>query len=301
MSICLLGEGEGLWILPCQMAESGFGAHSFMKNFFVCPSFLRLVPAALASLLLGACATQPVGTAPEPEEFRLEKGQLQRRFASHRQIGVVDLYGSRIREESATGQTRGRQYRSTGGAVLVKNYTPPIYAKGQEILVTPDHAEVRGRGIVKKDGRLYVGESESAKIIIEAGMVRTEGPVSLRRIGAEMTPDAVATVQPQAEPTLAALVPPQLAQPEVAASTPELELPVRSRPAVKKAAPKRPAASTVSAPTPAPEPVAKKAPIPPQPAPAAKPQPAPAPKPAEKPAPAVDRDRVLKMMRTPDE
>jgi len=154
-----------------------------------------------------------------------------------------------------------KTFLASGGAVLVKETEPPVLALAPSISITPEYAEARGKATVKRSDRLWIGKDDSTKIRIEGTEISLEGPVIIR---------AAADDPPEK---------PETEKAEEAAPAKE-----KNKEDAPKAAPSPPA----------PEPAKEK------PAAAAKPSsPPPAPKP--KAAPAVDRARVLNLMREPTE
>ncbi len=149
---------------------------------------------------LGLCAAAlsfsscNVSTAPEPAEFQLSADALSKQYRATRKTGSVRLYAQKI---ETTRDAWGREtHRASGGALLVKETHPPIYAQAPEIAVTPDFSEVSGRSTVKKDDRLYLGEDESTKIRIDGTAIKPEGPHAVRGIAAAVD---VAALKAQAE------------------------------------------------------------------------------------------------------
>ena len=244
-----------------------------------------LRPTALCLLLLSlsSCAMR---TMNDPDEFSMSAAQIRRVFPASRSLGTATLHGRTIHSSQ---DKRGRPYHlAAGGALLVKNSTPRIIAKAPSILLTPDHAQVRGRSVVKKQDRFYLGDADHSTLVIDGVNIRTEGPSS-ERLTTSAKPPAQ---KPAPAPVARAQDKPAKPKPVKTAPTPAA----------------KPQAAPQKQPTPAAKPQAtspKPAPakVKPAPAPAPKPQSVPPkPKPASKPAPApVDRAKLLKMMREPGE
>lgn len=227
-------------------------------------------------------------TMTAPDEFGMSSAQLQRLYPASRSLGTATLHGRTIHSSQ---DKRGRPYHlAAGGALLVKNSTPRIIAKAPSILLTADHAQVRGRSVVKKQDRFYLGDSDHSTITIDGVTLSTEGPGS-ERLVASAAPRPAAP-QPKPAPTPAPV--------QVKTTSPK---PVAAKPA---ASPKPQPPRQQAAPAPKPKtaaPVSKPAPAKTKPAPTPSPktQSTP-PKPASKPAPPpVDRAKLLKMMREPGE
>jgi hypothetical protein len=221
----------------------------------------------LAVLCLASCTSLP--TAPEPAEFKLSSDELRQQSKATRSLGIVELYADEIRSsQDEKGETF---HLASGNVLLVKKSTPPIHAKAPEILLNSEHAEVRGLSVVKKGDLLYLGQADESKILIDGVQLLPKGPNSLKRLSNE---------------------PPKLI------SKPSEEIKAEPLPEI-------PAAEVKSAPEVKPEtkPETKPAPKPkrkaPSPAPKSKSvsKPADTPKPA---APAVDRAKLLQLMREPE-
>lgn len=219
----------------------------------------------LAALCLASCTSLP--TALEPAEFKLSSDELRQQSKATRSLGIVDLYADEIRSsQDEKGETF---HLASGNVLLVKNSTPPIHAKAPEILLNSEHAEVRGLSTVKKGDLLNFGDSAESKILIDGVQLRFEGPHSLKRLSNE---------PPKPSPALAEEIKPEPA-PEVPAAE------VKPAPEVKP--------ETKPAPKPKPK---RKAPTP-----APKPKPVSKPTDTSKPAaPAVDRAKLLQLMREPE-
>lgn len=213
----------------------------------------------------------------DPDEFSMSAAQIRRVYPASRSLGTATLHGRTIHSSQ---DKRGRPYHlAAGGALLVKNSTPRIIAKAPSILLTPDHAQVRGRSVVKKQDRFYLGDADHSTLIIDGVNIRTEGPSSER----------LAITSPSAKPPAPKPAPAPVAR---AQDKPAKPKPVKTppAPAAKPQAAKPQATPPSPKPAPAPEP--KPQSVPPKPKPASKPAPAPAP---------VDRAKLLKMMREPGE
>jgi hypothetical protein len=238
-------------------------------------SMTVLSPTAVCLLLLSlsSCAMR---TMKDPDEFSMSAAQIRRIFPASRSLGTATLHGRTIHSSQ---DKKGRPYHlAVGGALLVKKSAPRIIAKAPSILLTADHAQLRGRSVVKKQGRFYLGDSDRSTLIIDDVNISTKGPSS-ERLLASAAPRP-APPQTKSAPTPAA---------------------VQDKPAKPKPGATKPAATPIAqatqqppAPTPKPQsavPIAKPSP--------AKTQPSP-PKPAAAPTP-VDRAKLLKMMREPGE
>lgn len=244
---------------------------------------LRPTALCLFLLSLSSCAMR---TMTDPDEFNMSAAQIRRVFPASRSLGTATLHGRTIHSSQ---DKRGRPYHlAAGGALLVKNSTPRIIAKAPTILLTADHAQVRGRSVVKKQDRFYLGDSDHSTITIDGVALSTEGPSS-ERLAASAAPRPSA---PQPKPTPA----------------PVQNKPTRPKPVAAKPAPSPKPSAAQQQPAPAPKPqvaapITKPAPAKTKSAPmtSSKIQSTP-PKPASKPAPApVDRAKLLKMMREPGE
>ncbi|MDI1311545.1 hypothetical protein [Prosthecobacter sp.] len=141
-------------------------------------TFFRLGLLA-AAISLSSCS---VSTAPEPAEFQLSAEALSKQYRATRKTGSVRLYAQKI--ETTRDQWGRETHHATGGALLVKDINPPIYAQASEISITPEFSEVSGRSTVKKNDRLYLGEDESTKIRIDGSAIQPEGPHAVRGIAA---------------------------------------------------------------------------------------------------------------------
>jgi len=250
---------------------------------------LRPTALCLILLSLSSCAMR---TMNDPDEFTMSAAQIRRVFPASRSQGTATLHGRTIHSSQ---DKKGRPYHlAVGGALLVKNSTPRIIAKAPSILLTADHAQVRGRSVVKKQDRFYLGDSDRSTLIIDGVNIRTEGPSSER----------LANSAPSARPPAP--------KPEPAPVTPAQDKPAKPKPAKTPPTPAPKPQATQKQPMPATKPQAnppgpKPAPAKVTPAPTTAPKPnsvPPKPKPASKPAPApapVDRAKLLKMMREPGE
>jgi hypothetical protein len=194
-----------------------------------------------AALNLVSCVTLP--TAPEPPELSRSSDELRRLSKSNHTLGTVSVYADAIRSSQ---DEKGRSFHlASGDVVLLKKSVPAISAKAPEILLNPDHAEVRGRSVVKKGDQLFFGDSDASKIIIDGVNLRFEGPHSVKRIGPAM-PAAKVNEEPKEE------------MPAKPASAPEPQVEAKPKPKpVSKPKPK-----PVTKPAPAkPAPVTKPAPV----------------------------------------
>lgn len=131
-------------------------------------------------LSLCSCSLQ---TAPVPEEFKLSLEALGQQYPAARSTGIARLFAHEI---LTTRDEFGREtHLASGGALLVKKYADPIQAKAVCILITPDYSEVRGKSIVKKGDRLYLGQDDSAKIVIDGVQIKPEGACLVRAVAPE--------------------------------------------------------------------------------------------------------------------
>lgn len=271
----------------------------------------RAVTGVAVLSMMVSCAGPRKVALEGPEVFELSKSEQRARFPKVHNIGVVELSGARLTERPFEGGT-DREYVASGvaGALLVKKVEPPILAYGAEITVTPDLAMVSGKGVVKQGDRLFIGDSETSRILIDGVMVTAEGPHHVQTVAAWKKDRAAATAAVQ----LAAVAP------EIEDSkpvpTPESEAPAapRATPKPKKeiaaAKPKKESprvfestAPVVSAPKKTPAapvkktvPEARKKVTPPA---MAKVAPKTTPAPVAKPA--ADRSQLLNLMREPKE
>ncbi len=240
--------------------------------------FLRFGVLA-AAITLCSCS---LSTAPEPPEFKLSAAALGKQYRATRKTGSVSLYAGKIK---TSRDEWGREtHLASGGALLVKETSPPILALAPSISITPEFSEVRGQSTVKKNDLLYLGQDESTAIRIDGTAITPEGSYLIRAIAAAEVDPPTGIERADAVATSLAYVPTFGAK-EAPAATPPSE-PVEVKPkTVSK--PKRKAR-----PSPARKPASEvvKASAPP-------PAPAPAPKP--KAAPTVDRSKLLNLMREP--
>lgn len=237
----------------------------------------------LAALCLASCTSLP--TAPEPAEFKLSSDELRQQSKATRSLGIVDLYADSI---NSSQDEKGETFHlATGNVLLVKKSTPPIHAKAPEILLNSEHAEVRGLSVVKKGDLLHFGEAAESKILIDGVQVLPKGPHNLKRLSSgPPKPISKPSKEIKAEPLPAPEVPAAKVK-----SAPEVnpEPKSESRPTPKPVAkPQAPKTTPKSKPKATPKPTPAK--------PVAKPT-TPAPKPA---APAVDRAKLLQLMREPE-
>lgn len=248
----------------------------------------------LTALVMTACSSGP--HISDPKVFDLSTSARRAHFPRVQNIGVLELSGSRITSRPFQGSLDQVEYVATGGAMIEKRLTPPIFAQGEEILVTPDAAIISGQqAMVKKGSQLLKAESSSSRFIIDGTQVKTEGPHSIQDLVNGKT-------------TFIGTPP----RPASIAAQPEFPQSPASKPAVSEAPKKpQPAAPNVATETAKPKPQAQPKPTP---TPAAKPKvvqapakpvtsPATAPKtqPSPKPAPAADRQKLLNLMREPSE
>lgn len=269
----------------------------------------RTVFSLVALSMMVSCAG-PRKVMPEgPEVFELSQADQRARFPKIQNIGVVQLSGARLTERPFEGGA-DREYVATGGAgaLLVKKVDPPIQAYGPEITVTPDLAMVSGKGVVKQGDRLFIGDSETSRIVIDGVMVTAEGPHRVQTVAAwkQEKAAATATVQLAAvtpkievpEPVPASesespAAPKVISKPKkvILANKPKKESPpVSVSPAPVVSAPKKtPPAPVKKTVTESPRKVTPPA--------TAKV----APKPVPAPAPAADRSQLLNLMREPKE
>ncbi len=142
-------------------------------------TFFRLgILAAVTSL--SSCT---LSTAPEPPEFKLSAEALSKQYRATRKTGAVSLYAQEIQ---TTRDEWGREtHVASGGALLVKDAMTPIQALAPSISITPEFSEVRGKSTVKKDDRLYLGQDESTIIRIDGMAIKPEGPHVIRGIASE--------------------------------------------------------------------------------------------------------------------
>lgn len=133
-----------------------------------------------AAISLSSCS---LSTAPEPPEFKLSAEARGKQYRAMRKTGAVSLYAGKI--ETSKDEWGRETHRASGGALLVKETTPPIMALAPSISITPEHSEVIGMSTVRKDDRLYIGQDESARIRIDGGAIVPEGAVAVRGIADE--------------------------------------------------------------------------------------------------------------------
>lgn len=263
-----------------------------ISRFFPIKTGVRLGMAAVLAAGFVSCSA-PGGSSSktlDPDIFSLSEQSLRSRFPQSQRIGVVELSARRIQTRSFNNSADEKEYVGTGGAYLVKYLDTPVYAYGEEIVVTPDAATIRGPGAMAKqaDGRILVGDTVDSTIIIDGTQVRAQGPhrietvASLKVAHSAPSPVETAFVQPDADAgankkedkTLVAPVETK----RVSAPKPSPELAPKPRVTANRSK-----TSPVAA-APKPKPVA----------PATKPKP-----PAS--APQVDRKKLLNLMREPTE
>lgn len=257
-------------------------------------TFCRLSLCA-AALSFGSCS-HPL--APEPAEFKLTAESLSKQYPTWRETEAGRLYGGKIlisRDDEG-----GKTYEASGGALLVTKTEPPIRALAPSISVTADCAEAYGKSTIKKGDRLYLGEDESAKISIQGTEIRPEGAHVVRGIAEAESEPPAGTGSPETVDLTLALTPTFGAAP---APTPPLlpppptppSEPVKVKPA--RAAPPKVVSSPPAKPrTVAAKPIDEAAktgglpvkPIPPIP-----------PMPKVRETPAIDRSKLLNLMREP--
>jgi len=176
----------------------------------------------LAALCLASCSSLP--TATEPPEFKLSSDELRQQSKATRSLGIVDLYADSI---NSSQDEKGETFHlASGNALLVKRSTPRILAKGSEILLNSEHAEVRGLSVVKKGDLLHFGEAEESKIVIDGVKLHLEGPHILKKAGAVTAVETVTAPPPAAE------TPPEVKP------APKKQPVKRSPPAISKTKPK---------------------------------------------------------------
>lgn len=207
---------------------------------------------------------------------------------------MVELSARRIQTRSFNNSVDDKEYVGTGGAYLVKYLDTPVYAHGEEIVVTPNAATIRGPGAMAKqaDGRILVGDTVDSTIIIDGTQVRAQGPhrietvASIKAAQSALSPVETASVQPVSDTGANKKEEKKLAVPVEVKTVPAPTPPPEPAPKPRVTA-TRPKTSPVAA-APKPKPVA----------PVSKPKP-PASSPAA--APQVDRKKLLNLMREPTE
>ena len=256
-------------------------------------TFFRLGILAAATTL-SSCNI--VTTAPEPPDFKLSNEALRQKYHAMRKTGAVSLYAQKI--ETTRDEWGRESHLATGGSLLVKATHPPIMAQASVISITPDYSEARGKATVKKADRLFIGEDEATTIRIDGTEITLDGPVIIREVATEddppQKPEAKKTEADAPKKETPAATPPP-PQPEPAKEKPKTATEEKPKTAIKPKAESAPPAKTTPPAKPTPPPVAK-ASSPPQ---TAKSTPAPVAKP--KPESAVDRKRLLNLMREPTE
>lgn len=268
---------------------------------------LRFGLAMVAASALMSCTSSSSRSASQgldPDVFALSDQARRSRFPQSQRIGVVELSGRRVQERAFKGSADEKEYLATGGAFLVKRLDRPVYASGDQILVTPEAATIRGpRAMVQQaDGRIWVADTVDSQIIIDGTQIRAEGPHRIETAAslkaslaapapapvvapAAQAPAPVVAVKKEVEKTapVAPAPAPKPAPAKVAVAAPKLQaqaaLPksVNAAPAKPKSKPK-PAATATAARAPS----------------ASKPA-------AAAPAPKVDRKELLNLMRDPTE
>jgi len=226
-------------------------------------TFFRLSLLAVATTL-SSCTV--VTTAPAPSDFKLSAEALSLKYRTKVKTGDVHLYAKKI--ESSRDESKHETHLGTGGALLVQDSEPPIQAQAASILVTPEYSEARGKAIVKRNDRLFIGEEDSANIRIEGTEITLEGPVIIREVAKEDAPPETS----ETKKSDAATPSPKKKEPKAAPPSPQPEL-AKEKP---KAETIPPAKTTQPDKTSSPAPVAK----------------------PKKAAP-VDRKRLLNLLREP--
>lgn len=259
--------------------------------------------AASALMSCTSSSSRSASQGLDPDVFALSDQARRSRFPQSQRIGVVELSGRRVQERAFKGSADEKEYLATGGAFLVKRLDRPVYASGDQILVTPEAATIRGpRAMVQQaDGRIWVADTVDSQIIIDGTQIRAVGPHRIETAAslkaslaapapapapvvapAAQAPAPVVAVKKEVEKTAPAPAP-KPAPAKVAAAAPKpqaqaaLPKPVNAAPAKPKSKPK-PAATATAARAPA----------------ASKPA-------AAAPAPKVDRKELLNLMRDPTE
>jgi outer membrane biosynthesis protein TonB len=165
-------------------------------------------------------------------------------------MGVVELLAKKI---DTTTDAKGREtYIGSGGAVLIKESTPPIFARAERIEVRPDSVVVKGPATVKKRDLLTLTETEDSIIRIDGVSILPEGAFVTRRAGlqesASEAKPAPVVVEAAPEPKIEATKP---VDPPAAAPKPK-PAPVKKQVAAQPAP--KPKATTPAATPPAPKP-----------------------------------------------
>ena len=143
-------------------------------------TFFRLSLLAAATTL-SSCNI--VTTAPAPSDFKLSEGALSLKYRTKVKMGDLRLYAKKI--ESSRDESGHETHLGTGGALLVQDSEPPIQAQASSILITSEYSEARGKAVVKRNDRLFIGEEDSANIRIEGTEITLEGPVIIREVAKE--------------------------------------------------------------------------------------------------------------------
>lgn len=251
-------------------------------------TYIRLGLCA-AALSFSSCS---LSTAPEPPNFKLSAEALSKQYRATRKTGAVRLYANEIQ---TTRDEWGREtHLASGGSLLVKDSVPPILAQAPRISITPSFAEAHGKATVKKADRLYIGQDEATTIRIDGTAIQAEGPHVVRAIATEETaaapePEKLVASAPVPVPQEAVKATPPAREPTKVKTTAVTKTKAKpAAPPVKKSAP----IAKPSAPATMPTAPAKPSAV------VAKPSSEP---PAAKPAavPAVDRSRLLNLMREP--
>jgi len=249
-------------------------------------TFFRLGILAAATLL-SSCSLITT-TAPAPADFKLSDEALRQKYPVMRKTGAVSLYGQKI--ETTRDEWGRESHLATGGSLLVKATHPPILAQAPVISITPEYSEARGKATVQKADRLYIAEDEATTIRINGTEIMLDGPVIIREVASEeeppKKPEAKKTEEDSAKKETPEATKPA-PKPEPAKEKPKTVTEDKPKTATKLKDESAPPAKT----TPPQEAKAS------SPAPKAKSTPAPKPKPKQEPA--VDRKRLLNLMREP--
>ena len=85
-----------------------------------------------AAVSLSSCV---VSNVPEPSEFKLSSAALGQKYHASRRTGSVHLYAQSI--ETTRDQWGRESHQATGGAMFIKDTTPPIKSL-QDLSNSPD-------------------------------------------------------------------------------------------------------------------------------------------------------------------
>lgn len=201
-------------------------------------TLVRLV-SLTATLSLSSCLV--TSTAPQPADFSLSEAALSQKYPAMRRTGTVRLYAQKI---ATTRDAWGREtHQATGGSLMVKGTTPPIFAEAPSISVTPSYSEAYGRSTVQKNDRLFIGQAESTSIRIDGAEIIPQGPVLIRAVASDAAATPAPATTPAAAPAPAAdapktTPPPTQPEPPKAAAKPR----PKSKPTQKAATPAKPSA-----------------------------------------------------------